>query len=83
MEALSNLVRRYAKQIPDYDAKAPQLGLGPKPKPELLSAKCPKCGAPLVRRQARGRAFFGCSAFPKCRFLANTLPDAPAGAGAA
>ena len=80
VDALSSLVRRYAKQIPGYDAKALELGLGPKPKPELLSANCPKCGAPLVRRQSRGRAFFGCSAFPKCRFLANTLPETPAGA---
>jgi len=33
---------------------------------------CPKCAAPMVRRQAKsgnnaGREFWGCSTFPKCR----------------
>ena len=33
---------------------------------------CPKCGAPMVRRTAqqgpnRGKEFWGCSTFPKCR----------------
>lgn len=33
---------------------------------------CPKCAAPMVRRQVKagdnaGREFWGCSAFPKCR----------------
>ncbi|MBM9514965.1 topoisomerase DNA-binding C4 zinc finger domain-containing protein [Desulfobulbus marinus] len=34
---------------------------------------CPKCGGPLVKRTAKkgsraGQDFWGCSAFPKCRF---------------
>ena len=38
---------------------------------------CPKCGAHLVERQAKrganmGNTFLGCSAFPKCRFTANS-----------
>lgn len=37
---------------------------------------CPKCGAPLVIRMAKkgenaGRKFYGCSAFPKCRYIQN------------
>jgi restriction system protein len=37
---------------------------------------CPKCGSPLVRRTAKsgpntGRAFLGCSGFPKCRHTAQ------------
>lgn len=37
---------------------------------------CPKCGAPLVMRVAKkgenaGRNFYGCSAFPKCRYIQN------------
>jgi restriction system protein len=33
---------------------------------------CPRCGSPMVRREARrgsnaGRAFYGCSRFPDCR----------------
>lgn len=34
---------------------------------------CPQCGAPLVLRTAKkgsnsGKQFYGCSAFPKCRY---------------
>jgi len=37
---------------------------------------CPKCGSAMVRRVAKqganqGRAFFGCSTYPKCR---GTVP---------
>ncbi|MDE0856523.1 MAG: DUF2726 domain-containing protein [Nevskia sp.] len=36
---------------------------------------CPKCGAPMVRREGKsgvlaGKAFWGCSTFPQCRGLA-------------
>ena len=38
--------------------------------------KCPKCGANLVLRTARrgeraGKQFYGCSNYPKCRFIQN------------
>ena len=37
---------------------------------------CPKCGSKLVLRKATkgsnaGRNFYGCSAFPKCRYIEN------------
>lgn len=37
---------------------------------------CPKCGAPMVLRVAKkgekaGEKFYGCSQFPKCRFIMN------------
>ena len=37
---------------------------------------CPKCGAPMVKRQARrgarvGKMFYGCSNFPKCHGIVN------------
>jgi len=37
---------------------------------------CPKCGAKLTLRTAqkgenKGRQFYGCSNFPKCRFIKN------------
>ncbi len=38
---------------------------------------CPRCGRNLVRRNGRRGAFWGCSAFPKCRF---TCDDAAPGA---
>ncbi len=38
--------------------------------------KCPKCGSKLVLRTAKkgdnvGNQFYGCSAFPKCRYIKN------------
>lgn len=37
---------------------------------------CPKCGAPLILRMAKkgknaGQNFYGCSSFPKCRYIQN------------
>lgn len=37
---------------------------------------CPKCGAALVKRVAKkgeraGKEFYGCSNFPKCRYIKN------------
>ncbi|MEG2417709.1 MAG: topoisomerase DNA-binding C4 zinc finger domain-containing protein [Eubacterium sp.] len=29
---------------------------------------CPRCGAPLVRREGKYGAFQGCSGYPKCRY---------------
>ena len=43
---------------------------------ETISLYCPRCGAPLVLRTAKkganaGQQFYGCSAFPKCRYIMN------------
>lgn len=37
---------------------------------------CPRCGSELVLRTAKkganvGNQFYGCSSFPKCRFVQN------------
>ena len=37
---------------------------------------CPRCGSPLVLRMAKkgknaGQGFYGCSSFPKCRYIQN------------
>lgn len=44
--------------------------------PQSESKVCPKCGSPLVLRTAKkgdnaGNRFYGCSAFPKCRYIEN------------
>lgn len=43
---------------------------------EVSDLRCPRCQNPLVLRTAtkgshRGQQFWGCSAFPKCRYLKN------------
>lgn len=35
---------------------------------EDLETKCPFCGSELVRRRGKYGEFWGCSAYPKCRF---------------
>lgn len=41
---------------------------------------CQKCGSPMVKRIAKkganqGKEFYGCSNFPKCRFIVNNNQD--------
>ena len=48
----------------------------PKPVPEANDLVCPRCGGQLVLRTAKkgenaGNQFYGCSNFPKCRFVKN------------
>lgn len=46
-------------------ARAPR---APKPPAEPTGVACEKCGAPMVRRKAKGGSeFLGCSAYPTCR----------------
>jgi DNA topoisomerase-1 len=82
--ALKKLIAKYGSQIPDYAARVEALGLqAPAAAPTPVDAVCPECGAPLLQRtnRRRGTTFYGCSAFPKCRFLCNQLPP-PAAATA-
>ena len=63
-------------------AAAPAIAAQPEPAPVAAAASvetavpsCPKCGAPMVRREGKsgalaGKAFWGCSNFPRCRGLA-------------
>ncbi len=67
--ALVKLLSKYSEQISDFKEKASSLG-GISLQPKQLDEKCPNCGAPLVQRMGRGRPFVGCSAFPKCRYIA-------------
>jgi DNA topoisomerase-1 len=56
---------------------------------ELESTTCEECGSPMKLRQSRaGKAFLGCTAYPKCRNVVNVAiaagkaearPDEPTG----
>lgn len=56
------------------DSKRESRGRGPaiRPGANLAEPKCPKCESAMLKRVAKGganmgQAFWGCSAFPKCR----------------
>lgn len=43
---------------------------------EKVDAVCPESGDPVVvKRTKRGRPFFGCSAYPKCKWMSWTKPE--------
>ncbi|NLF93323.1 MAG: hypothetical protein GX564_05495 [Oligosphaeraceae bacterium] len=69
LSALGKMLGKYSKQIHAYQERIQALGLA-SAAPVTLEEKCPQCGAPLVQRMGRGRPFVGCSAFPKCRYIA-------------
>jgi DNA topoisomerase I len=48
-------------------AAAPKRATPTKAKSGVGDGVCPRCGAQLVQRQSARGAFWGCSAFPKCR----------------
>ncbi|RRR72514.1 MAG: type I DNA topoisomerase [Candidatus Viridilinea halotolerans] len=49
----------------------------PVPLPQPTGVACPKCteGELLQRRGRFGRPFFGCSRYPKCDYLSNSLEE--------
>ena len=60
----------YPSHTPD-DSKTPS-----EPEEKL----CPRCGSKMVLRTAKkgnyqGDQFWGCSRYPKCRYIENLIPD--------
>lgn len=56
-----------------YEELLTEVSTEERSKDELI---CPKCGSKLVLRTAKkgtneGNQFYGCSAFPKCRYIKN------------
>ena len=42
---------------------------------EKIDSKCPESGDPIViKRTRRGRPFYGCSGYPKCKWMSWRLP---------
>ncbi len=39
-----------------------------------IDVKCPECGSDIVERKSRRGKFFGCSSYPKCKFISNHKP---------
>ena len=41
------------------------------------SVKCPRCGAPMLLRNGKNGAFWGCSNYPECKMTANDKNGKP------
>lgn len=41
------------------------------PKQGIITDPCPKCGSQVRRRFSKFGAFFGCSAYPECKYIKN------------
>lgn len=62
--------------VPVMDYNAAEVKQSEQPEKSPDAPICPKCGSPLVLRTAKkgnnvGKQFYGCSAFPKCRYTQN------------
>lgn len=43
---------------------------------DKVAGSCPDSGDPLIARKTKkGRTFYGCSAYPKCKWMSWTLPE--------
>ena len=42
--------------------------------PTLPDVPCPECGSGIVERKSRRGKFYGCSAYPKCKFISTYTP---------
>ncbi|RMD73490.1 MAG: hypothetical protein D6820_18465, partial [Lentisphaerae bacterium] len=77
--ALIKTLTKYADQIPNFKETCERFGITVQVGNEKTGVSCPECkeGELLRRHSRRGnREFFGCSRYPKCKYLTNTLPDA-------
>lgn len=41
------------------------------PPAEQVDKACPRCGSPMVQKHGSRGPFVGCSAFPRCRYIAK------------
>ncbi|MFW6413981.1 MAG: type I DNA topoisomerase [Verrucomicrobiota bacterium] len=83
LAAAKRILAKYHEQIPDYENKAEELQL-PAPgskegnnKNQVLETniECPRCGKNLIIRRGHRGKFYGCSAFPECRYTKALKTD--------
>lgn len=72
-----NLQQRLDPPPPSRPTETPPLP-SPAKAQESTAGVCPRCGSPLILRIARkgshvGSRFWGCSSFPKCRYMSSVF----------
>ncbi|MCR4896489.1 MAG: NERD domain-containing protein [Lachnospiraceae bacterium] len=68
-------LEKYEDLVRETEVTAPSAAVSPSEDADAVMT-CPRCGSPLVMRTAKkgdnaGNQFYGCSAFPKCRYVKN------------
>lgn len=81
VEERPEYIEKYEELVNEVGiAEEPQIEKVIEPDPEAAFSEneliCPRCGSKLVLRTAKkgdnaGNQFYGCSAFPKCRYIKN------------
>jgi len=64
--------QRYLEMIQTLSEEAQQQLLRTATEGDYRTPSCPSCGIKLVRRTAARGEFWGCSAFPRCRYTLNS-----------
>lgn len=80
---VANIKNRFQKptNVPISTVVSEEKAAAQCPSPQVDTLFCPRCGAKLVLREATnganaGNKFYGCSRFPKCRYIRNLEKDA-------
>ena len=73
VSALAKMVQRYEGGTAGAAGAAKGAARPARPAPVPTGVKCPLCKADLVERMSRRGKFYGCSAYPKCKFAVNSL----------
>lgn len=75
---VANIKNRFQKptNVPISTSVSEEKASAQCPSPQVDALVCPRCGAKLVLREASkganaGNKFYGCSRFPKCRYIRN------------
>ena len=77
VNAMVRLITKYKDQVNDFENRSKGLELeAKKAEAEVTDVTCPQCNdAKLVKRQSRGRTFYGCGSFPKCKYITPSLDN--------
>lgn len=72
---IENIEKRMQEKEDSDEAETKKNSVSDSENPDNIKQNiCPKCGSPLVLRTAKkgehaGQMFYGCSAYPKCRYI--------------
>ena len=74
--AFEKIIMKYKDQIENSEARFKELDIVDAATRNDTGIKCPRCdNENLGKKNYRGRTFFGCAAYPKCKYTTNSLDN--------